>query len=176
MQNNRDENETSHLHLSPPSWFEYRTACSERGNHEGSRRESFSKTGWQNWSLRQKLWSPEVLRAELKNSGTALTRTSPPSVAFVATWWQQLLLQETMLSHQHVQSLTSLLVIKNTHFICLRLPAGTSMFKVKVVNVILHRYNRKSKTFVYSITQMRRWVGTNCATYFHLFSFSLLKW
>lgn len=47
--------------------------------------------------------------------------------------------------NNEVKALTSLFVIKNTHFICQRFPIATSMFKVKVANVILHRYNRKSQ-------------------------------
>lgn len=78
--------------------------------------------------------------------------------------------------NHRVKTLTSLFVVKNTHFICPRSPTRTSMFEVEIVSVILHRYNRKSKTLIYFLSPTYWWTGKNYwTTYFHLCIFSLLN-
>lgn len=47
----------------------------------------------------------------------------------------------------HRATLTALFVIEDTHFKCLGSPTLTSVFKIKVPNMILHRCNRNRIKF-----------------------------
>lgn len=76
-----------------------------------------------------------ILRGKLLPKGLFCFVSGKQSTPTSTQWWV----------NNEVKALTSLFVIKNTHFICLRFPIGTSMFQVKVANVILHGYNRKSQ-------------------------------
>lgn len=108
---------------------------------------------------------------------TVCVPASPPHLYVIVLFQKSNHIYIKWWGNDEVKTLTSLSVVKNTHFICPSFPTRTSMFKVEVVNVILHRYNRKSKTLIYFLVQMYWWTRKllkHLLSYLYFLFFALL--